>query len=218
MDQHTEAHFDTCALITIDTQCDTLDGQPLEVPGTSAALPAIRRLADAFRRHRRPIVHVVRIYRPDASNVDLCRRDKILEGLPVLLEGSSGVQIAPDLFQGGAPALESELLLSGGVQQVGPNESIIYKPRWGAFYDTPLERRLRDQDVDTLVFAGCNFPNCPRTSMYEASERDFRVVLAEDALSGLYDRGRSELMNIGVQLLSTAAVVEALDGPHRRTT
>lgn len=218
MDRHIQPHFDTCALITIDTQCDTLDGQPMEVPGTSAALPAIRRLADVFRRHRRPIVHIVRIYRPDASNADLCRRAKILEGHPMLLEGSSGAQIAPDLFQGSAPMLESELLLSGGVQQVGANETIIYKARWGAFYDTPLEQHLRDQDVDTLVFSGCNFPNCPRTSMYEASERDFRVVLAEDAVSGLYDRGRSELTNIGVQLLSTAAVVEALDGPHRRTT
>jgi nicotinamidase-related amidase len=181
------------------------------VPGTSAALPAIRRLTDAFRRHHRPVVHIVRIYRPDASNADLCRRDKILAGHPMLLEGSSGAQIAPDLFQGSAPTLDSELLLSGGVQEIGPKETIIYKARWGAFYDTPLERHLRDQDVDTLVFSGCNFPNCPRTSMYEASERDFRVVLAEDAVSGLYDRGRSELTNIGVQLLSTDEILEALE-------
>jgi nicotinamidase-related amidase len=47
--------------------------------------------------------------------------------------------------------------------------------------------------VNTLVFGGCNFPNCPRTSISEASERDFRLVLAEDAISGLYDRGRQEL-------------------------
>lgn len=61
-----------------------------------------------------------------------------------------------------------------------------------------------------MVFAGCNFPNCPRTSIYEASERDYRVVLAADAMSGLYDRGRSEMQNIGVAVLSTAAVVSEL--------
>jgi hypothetical protein len=30
--------------VTIDTQRDTLDGQPLEIPGTSAALPNMRRV------------------------------------------------------------------------------------------------------------------------------------------------------------------------------
>ena len=74
----------------------------------------------------------------------------------------------------------------------------MYKPRWGAFFHTPLESHLRELDVTTLVFTGCNFPNCPRTSIYEASERDFRLVAIDDAISGLYDRGRAELANIGV--------------------
>ncbi len=87
---------------------------------------------------------------------------------------------------------------------------VIYKPRWGAFYETPLEAHLRDRRVSTLVFCGCNFPNCPRTSIYEASERGFRIVLVEDAISGLYDRGREELQNIGVRLMGTGKVVEAL--------
>jgi hypothetical protein len=61
-----------------------------------------------------------------------------------------------------------------------------------------------------VVFAGCNFPNCPRTSIYEASERDFRVVVARDALSGLYERGERELEGIGVQLMSAGAVADAV--------
>ena len=86
----------------------------------------------------------------------------------------------------------------------------MYKPRWGAFYETSLEDHLRRQRVSTIVFCGCNFPNCPRASIYEASERDFRVVLAEDAVSGLYDKGRDELESIGVGLMSTAEVVESV--------
>jgi hypothetical protein len=35
----TAPEFDFAALITIDVQCDTLDGGPLYVPGTSACLP-----------------------------------------------------------------------------------------------------------------------------------------------------------------------------------
>ena len=39
--------------------------------------------------------------------------------------------------------------------------------------------------------------------IYEASERDFRTVAIDDAISGLYDRGRVELENIGGSVLDT---------------
>ena len=53
------------------------------------------------------------------------------------------------------------------------------------------------------MFSGCNYPNCPRTSIYEASERDFRVVLVKDAVSQLYPKGEEEMKNIGVSLQET---------------
>ena len=64
--------------------------------------------------------------------------------------------------------------------------------------------------MDTLVFVGCNYPNCPRTSIYEASERDFRIVLVEDALSGLYQRGKEEMQNIGVLVANAETVRNAV--------
>jgi len=208
--------FASVALVTIDTQRDTLDGQPFEVPGTSAALPEMRRLAAAFRAAGRPIVHVVRLYRPDGSNVDLCRRRAVAEGARLVLAGSPGAELASDLVPASAPRLDTELLLAGGIQRVGPGEAIIYKPRWGAFFQTPLEAHLRALGVSTLVFAGCNFPNCPRTSIYEASERDFRLVLVEDAVSGLYERGKDELRGIGVALMNAAELTASLlsSPPH----
>jgi nicotinamidase-related amidase len=104
-------------------------------------------------------------------------------------------------------ALDHELLLSGELQQVGPCEHVMYKPRWGAFYHTKLERHLRNTSSDTTVFAGCNFPNCPRTSIYEASERDFRIVLVRDALSGLDEQGVKECRAIGVEVRDVAATL-----------
>jgi len=202
--------FASVALVTIDTQRDTLDGQPFEVPGTSAALPEMRRLAAAFRAAGRPIVHVVRLYRPDGSNVDLCRRRAVADGARLVLAGSPGAELASDLVPASAPRLDTELLLAGGIQRVGPGEVVIYKPRWGAFFQTPLEAHLRALGVSTLVFAGCNFPNCPRTSIYEASERDFRLVLVEDAVSGLYERGKDELRGIGVALMNAAELTASL--------
>ena len=76
--------------------------------------------------------------------------------------------------------------------------------------DRHRQLHLRERGADTLVFCGANFPNCPRTSMYEASERDFRVVLARDALSGLYERGERELAGIGVLLLDADEVISEL--------
>lgn len=207
---YTEPDFSAAALVTIDTQIDVLDGGPLEIPGTSAALAPMRALTEEFRASDRPIVHIVRLYEPDGSNVDLCRRHLVESGAPLLRTGASGTQLARELLPAGELTLEDELLLAGGVQQLGPNEVAIYKPRWGAFYRTPLEQHLREQKVSTLVFSGCNFPNCPRTSIYEASERDFRIVLARDAISGLYERGEDELADIGVHVMNAARVIDAL--------
>mgnify|MGYP001591294255 CR=1 FL=1 len=210
MSRYTEPEWSNSALITIDTQCDTLDGQPFEIPGTSTILPRMRTVLQAYRDAEKPIIHIVRIYEADGSNVDLCRKELGEQGAALVLAGSSGCQLAPELLPHVGIELDVDLLLSGGIQTLESREVAIYKPRWGAFYNTPLEQYLREKDISTLVFSGCNFPNCPRTSIYEASERDFRVVLVEDAISGLYDQGRLEMSNIKVVLLSTSQVIDAV--------
>jgi nicotinamidase-related amidase len=203
----------SATLVLIDVQRDFLDipgdDAPMPVEGTGAAIPAMAKLAIAFRRRGLPIVHVVRLYRPDGSNVDLVRRQSIEQGARIAAPGSAGCQIAAELLPN-AVELDHELLLAGGFQQVGPAEHVMYKPRWGAFYDTDLDRHLRESGTTTLVFAGCNFPNCPRTSIYEASERDFRIVLVSDAISGLYDRGVEECRAIGVEVLESSETLDWL--------
>jgi nicotinamidase-related amidase len=201
--------FDSIAFVSIDMQRDLLDGQEQEVVGTSAAATVIADLRNAFRRVGAPIVHIVRLYREDGSNADACRRGPIEEGLKLVIAGSPGAEIVEGLVPQDA-ALDTELLFAGKVQELGPDEVAIYKPRWGAFYSTPLEAHLRRLGVSSLAFCGCNFPNCPRTSIYEASERDFRVVVAENAVSGLYDRGRDELRAIGARLMTGEEIAASL--------
>ena len=210
MSKHTIPDFSSVALITIDMQQDTLDGHPFEIPGTSAILPPLKRLLHYFREAGKPIIHMVRIYQPDGSNVDLCRRELVEQGAQLVLAGSGGCEIVPDLLSAQESCLNTQVLLAGQIQSVGPHEGVIYKPRWGAFYNTPLEAYLRQQELSTLIFTGCNFPNCPRTSIYEASERDFRVLLVEDAVSGLYERGKEELRNIGVSMARADEVRDRL--------
>jgi len=201
---HTGPHIGSSALITIDTQNDfTLPGAPAEIPGTGTILPNLVRLLHWYRDGAHPIVHIVRLYQPDGSNVDLCRRGKIEEGARIVSPDSAGAELVDPLKPASSLSLDTNLLLGGGIQRWSDHEVVIYKPRWGAFFQTPLENHLKGIGVDTLVFCGCNFPNCPRTSIYEASERDFRLVLIEDAVSGLYEKGAEEMKKIGVAVMTT---------------
>ena len=211
MDKYTRPDFKTSALITIDILRDTLDEQPLEIPGTSTVLPKIKQLLDFYRENNKPIVHIIRIYKNDASNVDLCRRKLVENGKEIFIKNSLGAELPRELFDDDTVRYDSNMLLNGEIQEISENEVIIYKPRWGAFYNTPLDNHLKNIGVSTLVFSGCNFPNCPRTSIYEASERDYKIALAEDAISGLYEQGKDELINIGVLVENTNNIIELMD-------
>ena len=192
------------ALLTIDVQLDfSLPGAPWEVAGTLDAVPNMRRLLRAFRERGRPVYHIVRLYLPDGSNTDLCRRSLLEEGASIVLPGSDGAELVPELAPAGGPPLDARTLLAGDPQLLSPNEWALYKPRWGAFYGTRLEGILGAAAIDTVVVCGCNFPNCPRATIYEASERDLRIVAAADAISGVYRRGAEELTDIGVTVLTT---------------
>ena len=208
-DRYTAPDFDAVALITIDVQCDFLDDGSAGIPGTRAVLPQIAALLAAFRQAARPIIHVVRLYRADGSNVDRCRRSLIEAGREIVRPGTAGVELAPALWLATGSQLDPDRLVAGHLQQLGPQEWAIYKPRWGAFYQTALEAHLRSHGVSTVAIVGCNFPNCPRMTVYEASERDFRIVLVSDAVSGLYERGIDELENIGVSVVSASALLTA---------
>jgi nicotinamidase-related amidase len=209
-DRFTLPELKSAALLTIDVQCDTLDDGGFPIAGTSLALPMMRAVVEGFRRAGRPIVHVVRIYEHDGANAEPCRRQLLAGGAQLLIRETPGCQIPGKLLPNPGVELDAGLLLEGSVQILGANEVAMYKPRWGAFYSTSLEEYLRERAISTVVFAGVNFPNCPRTSIYEASERDFRVVVVRDAISGLYERAERELAGIGVHLMSGDEVIKGL--------
>jgi nicotinamidase-related amidase len=96
-DRYTRPSARSAALVLVDVQRDFPDSPggdaPLPVEGTSAAIPAMAKLATAFRERGLPIVHVIRLYQPDGSNVDLMRRESIEQGARIAVPGSAGWQI-----------------------------------------------------------------------------------------------------------------------------
>jgi nicotinamidase-related amidase len=213
VDKFTSADWRNAALLTIDTQNDfTHPNSPFAITGTFEIVPKMRQVLHVFRSTGRPIIHVIRIYNSDGSNVDLCRKRAVTEmGSKLVIAGTQGAELVDELKPSDSKVtLDTELLLKGKLQQVTNKEWIMYKPRWGAFYATPLEGHLHDLNTNTIVICGCNFPNCPRTTIYEASERDFRVVLIKDATSNVYERGLQELDKIGIELMTSDNCVAAL--------
>lgn len=209
MNEYIRPHRDKAVLLTIDTQNDfTLPSAPAEIEGTVEAVPQMQRLVEAFRSEDAPIVHVIRLYRQDGSNVDRCRREAIESGAEIVRPGTDGAELVEELKPSADVHLDANQLMQGGFQTVGSREWITYKPRWGAFYSTGLDDFLSERLVDTVVVCGCNFPNCPRTTVYEASERDYRIVFVPDATSGTYSGGLDELNNIGVALMDAEMASE----------
>ena len=175
-------------------------------------MPHIKRLCEAFRNNGSPITHILRLYLPDGSNAELCRREALSEGAQMFLAGSEGREITPELLPHNAAEPDDDLLLSNQAQEIGANEWYIYKSRWGAFYKSCLEDTLRAHGVTTIVLAGCNYPNCIRATIYEASERDFRVVAITDGISNFSENGWNELNSIGINLMSTQECISQLNG------
>jgi hypothetical protein len=50
----------------------------------------------------------------------------------VVIPGSDGAELIDELKPSPAIRLDSSLLLSGHLQQIGTMEWIMYKPRWGS--------------------------------------------------------------------------------------
>jgi len=210
MDKYTRPIWSESALLTIDMQKDfSQPHAPAYIDGTEKVVPKLQRLVQHYRSRDLPIIHMIRLYLKDGTNVDLCRRKSVENGNFVVPVGSVGADLVPELHpeEKQTMLMDINVLFRRKPQPLSRREWLLYKPRWGAFYQTGLEHLLQDLQVSTLVVAGCNFPNCPRTTIYEASERDYRTVLVRDAVSGLYSRGEKELNNIGVGLYSVEAIM-----------
>jgi nicotinamidase-related amidase len=198
--------WSSAALVMIDVQQDFVDG-PSAIPGTAERIGAMADLARAFRGALRPVIHVVRSYRAGESDVDSVRREAIESGAAAAQPGTPGARI-PSVLVDADP--DWELLRSGEPQQVGTDEFLLYKPRWSAFHRTPLAALLREMGITTVVVAGCNLPNCPRATLFDATERDYRAVLVVDATSQTTPERLADLELIGVRLHTVDDVAAAL--------
>ena len=199
---------DTTALVAVDMHRGHLDPAVATLPlPRERCGPVIARAAELFRELRVigvPIIHVVTEYREPgeigrnpfwkAINDDPTKARK--GSLRHNLVGGPGTEIIPELYA------EGDLVVRG-------------KKRYSAFYQTDLEFLLRRLGADSLILAGINTTTCVLCTAFEATNRDFRVVVASDAVDSMdgeeMHRFALRLMGIAVGWpLSNPEILKAL--------
>jgi isochorismate hydrolase len=73
-----------------------------------------------------------------------------------------------------------------------PSDTVIVKKRYSAFFGTQLDAILRAVHAPTLVIAGVNTHACVRTTVIDAYQRDYDVIVVSDGIAS-YDAEHHEV-------------------------
>jgi len=124
-----------------------------------------------------------------ANTVALLDAARIAGAQPILVhvgrspDGGDGLQVAcdePMRMPGALPPDWSELIPELNRQ---PNDLVILKRQWGAFYGTDLELQLRRRGISTIILCGIATAFGVESTARDAYERGFEQVFAEDAMT-----------------------------------
>lgn len=81
---------------------------------------------------------------------------------------------------------------------IPPQATIIDKPRISAFYSTRLEAVLRANGIERLIVAGVSTAWTVQSTVRDAHDRDYRVIVVEDACAAsTLDEHQSSLALLG---------------------
>jgi len=129
-------------------------------------------------------------------------------------DGGDGLQVAsdePTRMPGALPPDWSELIPELSRQ---PNDLVILKRQWGAFYGTDLELQLRRRGLSTIILCGIATAFGVESTARDAYERGFEQIFAEDAMtSRTAESHANAIANIFPRMgrvRSTAEIVAAL--------
>lgn len=156
------------ALLMIDMQWGFIHpDSSLCIHGAEASIPACADVLRIARVLGLPIYHIRRRYSYDGSDVEPVRKSIWLQGgRPLCTEGAHPHSVEP-------PLELAEM----------PGETVIFKPRFSAFFETGLHEILQREHIDTVVLIGTTTPNCIRSTCYDALSYNYNVVIVEDATS-----------------------------------
>lgn len=130
-------------------------------------IPAIRKVLEAARRKRLPVIYTTNPRRADGFDLGVWTLKSTRAEDEVDVMGHKGNEI---------------------VAEVAPRESDLFieKRKPSAFFGTPLVSHLNMMGADSLILTGTTTSGCVRASAVDALSYDFRVTIPHEAV---FDRG-----------------------------
>lgn len=188
------------ALLVVDMQHFFLDPEsPTFTCGGLAILDRVRNLIEAYRAAELPVIFTRHVHHPD--HLDAGIMGWWWQGM--CLEGSPESEIPTEI-------------------EPLPNEKVILKHRYSAFYNTDLETVLRVLKVEDLVISGIMTNMCVESSTRDAYYRDYRVLLPADATGSINEEMHlASLLNLAfgfAWVTETATILEQVaENAERRS-
>jgi nicotinamidase-related amidase len=170
---------ETTAVVTVDLHRGHLDPEiaTLPVPPERAdeIIDAAEDLVRSARANGYPVIHVTTAYR-DANEVTSNPKWSETE----TSNGDSRESISEHNVYGKTEGMEIMPSLS-------EDTDIFLQPkkRYSPFLETDLPFVLRVNDIETLVIAGVNTNTCVQCTCFEATNRDYEVVVVEDCVGSM---------------------------------
>jgi nicotinamidase-related amidase len=90
----------------------------------------------------------------------------------------------------------SQLDLVPELARFVPPATVIDKPAYSAFFGSPLANFLVERHVRTIIVSGAETDVCVLSTVLDAVDIGFRVVIVEDALCSSSDVGHDALMTM----------------------
>lgn len=147
------------ALLIMDAQTGVVD----RVPGSTNILPQLARALEVARTNRITVIYVTVQFRP--GHPEVIARNKTFAAVAEangLREGDPSTAVHPAV----APQ---------------PGDLIVAKRRISAFAGSDLDVLLRSLQVTRLVLAGIATGGVVLSTVREAADRDFELVVLSDA-------------------------------------
>ncbi len=164
------------ALIVVDMQnsfCadDGGCGKPgLPIQNLQKAIDPCVRLVAAARAAEVPVIFTRYMYRPDYADGGVMIKHLLpeLKDVKALQAGTWDIEIVPEL----TPV---------------DGDFIVDKNRPSSFYATNLETMLSGLDAESLVVCGVTTNCCVESTVRDASHRDYKTFVVQDAVAELDD-------------------------------
>lgn len=178
------------ALVVVDVQKGDEAGTPgiQTTSGRAERTARIVELVGTARRHGVPVVFIQEVHKP--SLVDIGRELDGAEG-PHAIEGEPATELADGL-------------------DPRPDEFLIRKRRYSAFFATELDLVLRSYGTRTVLLVGGLTDVCIHYTAVDAHQHDYFVRVATDAVGGSSERAHDAALE-AIRYLQRDALVTAAD-------